>query len=95
MIFEDCRKFLILKEENLKNSTFQEKQQGHARNSRQRQVAMFIKEAQSVGLSARKAQNLDFEKIARMSLLEVALQKDGEKVEEVRFSLYFSNIVKV
>ncbi|PAV56425.1 hypothetical protein WR25_12689 [Diploscapter pachys] len=59
-----------------------EKQQGHARNSRQRQVAMFIKEAQSVGLSARKAQNLDFEKIARMSLLEVALQKDGEKVEE-------------
>ncbi|KAK6046900.1 hypothetical protein COOONC_15592, partial [Cooperia oncophora] len=48
-----------------------EKQQGYARNSRQRAVAMVIKEAQSIGLNARKAQVLDPEILTRSSLTEV------------------------
>ncbi|KAK5976327.1 VWFA domain-containing protein [Trichostrongylus colubriformis] len=48
-----------------------EKQQGYARNSRQRAVAMVIKEGQSIGLNARKAQVLDQEALTRASLTEV------------------------
>ncbi|VDP37850.1 unnamed protein product [Heligmosomoides polygyrus] len=48
-----------------------EKQQGYARNSRQRAVAMVIKESQSIGLNARKAMALNQEELTRSSLTEV------------------------
>ncbi|KAK6022593.1 hypothetical protein OSTOST_11699, partial [Ostertagia ostertagi] len=55
-----------------------EKQQGYARNSRQRAVAMVIKEAQSIGLNARKAQALDQETVTRSSLTEVKRHRANE-----------------
>ncbi|KIH62212.1 hypothetical protein ANCDUO_07505 [Ancylostoma duodenale] len=48
-----------------------EKQQGYARNSRQRAVAMVIKESQTIGLNARKAMTVNQEELTRSSLTEV------------------------
>ncbi|VDM69075.1 unnamed protein product, partial [Strongylus vulgaris] len=52
-----------------------EKQQGYARNSRQRAVAMVIKESQAIGLNARKAIMLNQEELTRSSLTEVMQER--------------------
>ncbi|WKX90319.1 hypothetical protein Q1695_009285 [Nippostrongylus brasiliensis] len=56
-----------------------EKQQGYARNSRQRAVALVIKESQSIGLNARKAMVLDPEALTRNSLTDVHLDVGEER----------------
>ncbi|VDL75370.1 unnamed protein product [Nippostrongylus brasiliensis] len=56
-----------------------EKQQGYARNSRQRAVALVIKESQSIGLNARKAMVLDPEALTRNSLTAVHLDVGEER----------------
>lgn len=56
-----------------------EKQQGYARNSRQRQIAMMIKESQAIGLNARKAVLLVQEDINRKSIIEVVSKEECEK----------------
>uniref|UniRef100_A0A0K0D3H1 DHC_N1 domain-containing protein n=1 Tax=Angiostrongylus cantonensis TaxID=6313 RepID=A0A0K0D3H1_ANGCA len=55
-----------------------EKQQGYARNSRQRLVAVVIKELQALGLNARKAAVLNREVLTRSSLTEVASHRAEE-----------------
>ncbi|KAJ1361785.1 hypothetical protein KIN20_021126 [Parelaphostrongylus tenuis] len=55
-----------------------EKQQGCARNSRQRSVAMVIKDLQGVGLNARKAAVLNRELLTRSSLTEVVRHRAEE-----------------
>ncbi|EYB82690.1 hypothetical protein Y032_0353g3293 [Ancylostoma ceylanicum] len=56
-----------------------EKQQGYARNARQRAVAMIIKESQTIGLNARKAMTVNQEELTRTTLTEV---KEGFGVEK-------------
>uniref|UniRef100_A0A8R1ISP9 Uncharacterized protein n=1 Tax=Caenorhabditis japonica TaxID=281687 RepID=A0A8R1ISP9_CAEJA len=68
-----------------------EKQQGYARNSRQRQIAMVIKEAQAIGLNARKAVLLNQESINKRSIIEVLSHGDCEK--EIRICASGRNIV--
>ncbi|CAI2351338.1 unnamed protein product [Caenorhabditis sp. 36 PRJEB53466] len=68
-----------------------EKQQGYARNSRQRQVAMMIKEAQAIGLNARKAVLLAQEDINRRSI--VGVLSNGECENEIRICASGRNIV--
>uniref|UniRef100_A0A1I7TDS8 Midasin n=2 Tax=Caenorhabditis tropicalis TaxID=1561998 RepID=A0A1I7TDS8_9PELO len=68
-----------------------EKQQGYARNSRQRLVAMMIKECQAVGLNARKAILLEQETINRQSIIEVLSGEECEK--EMRICASGRNIV--
>ncbi|PIC35238.1 hypothetical protein B9Z55_014659 [Caenorhabditis nigoni] len=68
-----------------------EKQQGYARNSRQRQVAMMIKESQAIGLNARKAVLLVQEDINKSSILDVVSKEECEK--EMRICSSGRNIV--
>ncbi|KHJ98126.1 hypothetical protein OESDEN_01897 [Oesophagostomum dentatum] len=55
-----------------------EKQQGYARNARQRAVAMVIKDAQAIGLNARKAMTLNQEELTRSCLTDII---EGHAVE--------------
>ncbi|KAK6730863.1 hypothetical protein RB195_007370 [Necator americanus] len=57
-----------------------EKQQGYARNSRQRAVAMVIKECQTIGLNGRKAIGLNQEELTRSSLTEIEENRAVEKL---------------
>ncbi|CAI5447894.1 unnamed protein product [Caenorhabditis angaria] len=60
-----------------------EKQQGYARNSRQRQIAMVIKEAQAIGLNARKSVILNQESINRRCICEVGNNGESENGNEI------------
>ncbi|CAB3406564.1 unnamed protein product [Caenorhabditis bovis] len=68
-----------------------EKQQGYARNARQRQVAMVIKEAQSIGLNARRAALLTQERINEMSV--IGIETSGECETSVRVCAAGRNVV--
>lgn len=68
-----------------------EKQQGYARNSRQRQIAMVIKEAQAIGLNARRAVLLAQEDINRRSIVDVLAKEECEK--EIRICASGRNLV--
>lgn len=68
-----------------------EKQQGYARNSRQRQLAMMIKESQANGLNARKAVLLAQEDINRRSIVGIVSKEECEK--EMRICASGRNIV--
>ncbi|KAF1758175.1 hypothetical protein GCK72_014633 [Caenorhabditis remanei] len=68
-----------------------EKQQGYARNSRQRQIAMMIKESQAIGLNARKAVLLLQEDINKRSILGVISKEECEK--EMRICASGRNVV--
>ncbi|CAI4227621.1 unnamed protein product [Auanema sp. JU1783] len=59
-----------------------EKAQGYARNGRQREVALLIKDAQSLGFTARKAVSLNTEAITQTSVS--GLLVDGDLESSVR-----------
>lgn len=60
-----------------------EKAQGYARNGRQRNVAMLIKDAQAIGLNARRAVTLNQEKITQESITGVHTNSQREQLVRV------------